>query len=75
MSGRCKDCRWWGRSGGLDESRECEHPKIDEPLSGDPDEPQSLDSLRNSDGEYAVWTGPEFGCVHFEKREVENALE
>lgn len=59
--GRCKDCRWWGllpdeaaHSMKL-EIRKCDHSR--------------LHPKRDSSAPFLV-CGPNFGCVHFEKREV-----
>jgi len=68
MSGRCKDCKWWGDELNYDDSQHsCEHPKIDEYRAFE--ETRATDTMTNSGGEYTTFTGPDFGCVHFEAKQ------
>lgn len=102
MSGRCKDCKWWGQDYDLngeplpdcrgssivrDNARMCCARKMSifcddfpghyqgkiladfeslEPLH--PDATAVIGENGGADG-LPLWTGPEFGCVHFEQRE------
>lgn len=79
----CKDCIFWGVENPTgnhpyekdsDILRECGSPKFVYkhawPESGD----VPIDGLRFEDGEgcqASVGTGPEFGCIHAQRREVE----
>ena len=68
---RCKDCVWWSKydrswanNPGQEAGGYCNHGKIEEsPVVYRPD---ALCYSYNEGG--AFWTGPEFGCVHWEKR-------
>lgn len=64
--GRCKNCRWWGGS-----------------LGEDPNVLSPCELFVDGTGQYVeknaravtmtnleMWTAPNFGCVHFEKREA-----
>ena len=65
----CRNCRFWGAFSG-DPEGFCNSPKLSvrklgvENIAAD-----ELVSDFDSDGEDAIHTGPDFGCVHFEAKE------
>lgn len=62
MSGRCKDCRWWVRRSDADKDgwAECEQCVSFKKPHAD----------KIFEDEYpCIMTGPDFGCVHFQRRE------
>ena len=79
---RCKTCKWWEGTGDTifcdlfgkevpegawydttTESHYCEHPLV----AGDRELKQiPIDGVVASEP-FEVWTGPEFGCIHWEK--------
>lgn len=66
---KCKECKWWGREwkgslpGGHDHGN-CDHPKVGREL-------YPYESRQPIDG-LSFWelisTGPDFGCIHGEKK-------
>ena len=56
--GRCKTCKYWGHDYGDNEPRWCNHNKVSFGTS-----PDSATAEGNN-----IYTGPEFGCVHYEER-------
>lgn len=69
----CKTCKWWGEEAWdipHKQSRECEnHDKIGETFEVKADVDTMVYSY-NESGRF--WTGPEFGCVHYEPKETAN---
>lgn len=62
----CKDCKHWtGRGGFTGYDRQCQHPKLSEGSRyvGD-------DGVTGADCWTCMYTGPDFGCVHFEKSDT-----
>lgn len=68
MSGKlCRTCRWWDSAGySHDGYHVCNHPKIDVPFPME-ERPRPSDGMTTSGQEYATNTGPDFGCVHWQK--------
>lgn len=77
-NGRCDSCRWWGKAGaphcGIDGVTvlECQSPMVIQPTYGE----RNNRNMR-PDGVYTcdeggctgeLMTGPNFGCVHYERR-------
>ncbi len=59
----CKDCKWW-EANGEDHGcghRECNCGKVSE-------ERTEIDSINGGSEYYAVTTGPDFGCIHWEAK-------
>ena len=54
----CKDCKWWDEYG----SEECGHPSINEQTRND-------GLIVECDFSYVLLVGPDFGCIHWEKKE------
>lgn len=52
--GNCKHCDWWIGTDSYD--KRCECPKL---RSND------LDGLTTVKEQVEIWTGPNFGCVHY----------
>lgn len=74
LSGRCKNCKHWSKIGPSNTSRipatynvggYCDSNKIVE--NYELYEPDSLVYSYQEGGNF--WTGPEFGCVHWNKRD------
>lgn len=71
MMGRCKDCRHWGQENGEDYRGEdgyfpCQNPLIGEDVNTG----GRMDAAMYPYSEGGcIFTGPEFGCVHFEPRQ------
>jgi hypothetical protein len=67
MEGRCKTCRYWDRRTTNDDVRECTNPAIGERGrlrdNGCDLRADRLEYEYNEDG--LIFTGPEFGCVHY----------
>jgi hypothetical protein len=66
----CKDCKWWGASfmyEGL-----CHHPLVGVEYR-DPPEVNNMLSV-DSVGVVVVIVGADFGCIHWEAKESEDAL-
>lgn len=61
--GTCKDCKWWGR----DEYHYCENPNIG--VKGK----FNNDCAWSEDPFCSIQTGPDFGCIHHEPKEKQNA--
>ncbi len=59
LLGRCKTCAYWGPDYGDNEPRWCDHIRV----SFGVDLPDSATADGNT-----IYTGPEFGCVHYEER-------
>lgn len=80
MSGRCKDCRWWGDGEeSPDElARECGNEVTRREATEEHQRTKNVTMLvRVVDGKVVpgdpnaighLFTGPESGCVHFEER-------
>ena len=89
----CKNCRWWKRQEGGDDTMrgeyfghigypdwwypigECFHDKLSDQLSHKAGKQKNIDALEVSSHDehggrnYAlIFTGPEFGCIHWEKK-------
>jgi hypothetical protein len=62
---RCRTCRWWAADEpGCDPNCLCEHPKLCNPRTD-----QGSDALNYEyDEGGGFFTGPDFGCVHWEGR-------
>ena len=67
----CKDCKWWDRTyedepAGYDcfmnERRECHCERNASGIGSD----GCAGSPNRGWGEGKIWTGPEFGCIHWE---------
>ena len=58
-SNTCKDCKWWGR----DEYHYCENPNIG--VKGKFND----DCAWSEDPFCSIQTGPDFGCIHWEKKD------
>jgi len=77
--GLCKGCKWWNHAGQWFTDKRfymCMSAGLRDVssagLPGHTDEPRKPDMLLHSDVEMygsTVYTGPDFGCVHFEKGE------
>ena len=59
----CKDCRHWESHGVEDMQRKCNHPKVGGRQAED------MDGADEREGYYGIYTGPDFGCVHWEKKD------
>ena len=57
--GRCKTCKYWGRDYRDGSPRWCDHTKVSFGI-GLPDSATA--------GGHIIYTGPEFGCVHYEEK-------
>jgi len=70
---RCKNCRWWGaNSQSSDEPLDISHPCEHEKVGSDSDEqfPDGCGGFsEGSKYNEVIFTGPDFGCVHFEAKE------
>lgn len=65
----CRYCRWWDRSAATSrtEARPCRHRSNMQDMNEYP----PLDGVGDVDVGM-VWTGPDFGCVHFEHEGVDD---
>lgn len=65
---RCKNCKWWDvhliQNYHTDRNQNrCENPKLDD------DNEEFKDGAVGGDiGSYYFYTGPDFGCIHFEPK-------
>lgn len=67
MEQRCKACRHWGQFPG---DSLCTHPKVQPSGAG----AVPSDGIGSLTDECAFFTGPDFGCVHWEpKPDAEDA--
>ena len=70
-SKRCKNCRWWGGESGFGEDGPLRYCRLSmmqfHPGDDLPDE--KARAVAASTGDF--YTGPDFGCVHFEVKESE----
>jgi len=69
--GCCKTCKYWKYEDKDTRARGCENEK----LGGDYDDfvfdrraPTDELAVFVDEGGWALWTGPDFGCVHHEER-------
>ena len=61
----CKDCKWWDKS-----ELFCGNPVME--FNGMLFRPEPIDGIRIgqlSVSEYVVQFGPDFGCIHWEKKD------
>jgi hypothetical protein len=61
--GHCKDCKWWCH-------RACDCPKVvyfGKQWEGPKDSPPDCAGIREGDIDTEFQTGPEFGCIHYER--------
>lgn len=72
MSGRCKDCRWWALTGPIETNfGACCYADSENGETYD-DSMFALTGEKLPDGSpetVMVFTGPEFGCVHWQAKE------
>jgi hypothetical protein len=61
MDGKCKTCKHWGMEFG-----NCEHPWVGGPAR------HEIDGAQDGEGYSGIYTGPEFGCVHYESENGES---
>jgi len=62
VEGKCKDCKWTDGIKGWDQNefRSCNHPKMQD---------EGVISPDCAFGDwYSISVGPEFGCIHWERR-------
>ncbi|MHC4445236.1 MAG: hypothetical protein ACYTA5_21770 [Planctomycetota bacterium] len=63
----CKTCRWWTEEVGSRGWRICHHPKLYE--NSDFHDRVSDDGAQGDRDNQSIVAGPEFGCVHHEKKQ------
>lgn len=67
-SGTCKECRWWDGPAEREQFNEGGHAKCNhEKVSAHSD--KHPDGAQDSEGYGGIFTGPDFGCIHFEAKE------
>ena len=66
----CKSCNWWCQKMGLAQFNKgtCKSPKLVASTFDHDIDPKSLEYDANS----CLYTGPEFGCIHWKKCEEES---
>jgi hypothetical protein len=58
----CKTCRWWNADTIPDtDHRVCKHPKMG-------CEWKEKDTLASIWDDIRIFTGPDFGCIHYEEK-------
>ncbi len=62
----CEFCRHWAarRRAEVDPEDRCRHPKLLQ--SGEVD----VDGAQGDEGHGSIWTGPDFGCIHWQAKEL-----
>ena len=83
IEGTCEDCKWWDIIGSLDDPydhqlRLCTFERVGASETAAREYKGCLSMLRclgepEEDGVgLGIWTGPDFGCVHFVEKASEN---